>query len=78
MKSSIVKLFSTCSTFIKFVYVVVIWLSHNTLRIKQKDADQLKNEYTRLVEGLRNTKANRETDNVLTNPVIPNEVLDGK
>lgn len=45
--------------------------------IKQKDADQLNNEYSRLVEGLRNARENRETDSVLTNPVIPDEVLDG-
>ena len=47
-------------------------------RIKQKDAEQLNNEYSRLVEGLRNARENRETDSVLTNPVIPDEVLDGK
>lgn len=47
-------------------------------RIKEKDAEQLNSEYSRLVEGLRNARENRETDAVLTNPVIPNEILDGK
>jgi len=47
-------------------------------RIKQKDTEQLNNEYSRLVEGLRNARENRETDTVLTNPVIPNEILEGE
>lgn len=61
-----------------FLVVESIHAFDSTGRIKQKDAEQLNNEYSRLVEGLRNARENRETDSVLTNPVIPDEVLDGK
>ncbi|KAF6032845.1 Xpd [Bugula neritina] len=51
-------------------------LTEQVRKIKQKDTEQLNNEYSRLVEGLRNARENRETDTVLTNPVIPNEILE--
>ncbi|XP_067947764.1 general transcription and DNA repair factor IIH helicase subunit XPD-like [Watersipora subatra] len=51
-------------------------LTEQVRKIKLKDSEQLKGEYTRLVEGLRNRRENRDTDTVLTNPVIPNEILD--
>jgi len=37
-------------------------------RIKEKDADQLKSEYIRLVEGLKEESINRETDEYMANP----------
>jgi len=43
--------------------------------IKQKDEAQLKAEYERMVEGLREAQQRRETDVVLANPVLPDEVL---
>ena len=37
-------------------------------RLKEHDSDQLKEEYHRLVEGLRDANIARETDVVLANP----------
>uniref|UniRef100_A0A8D2KXD0 General transcription and DNA repair factor IIH helicase subunit XPD n=1 Tax=Varanus komodoensis TaxID=61221 RepID=A0A8D2KXD0_VARKO len=45
------------------------------LRIKETDAEKLKEEYRRLVEGLREANIARETDVYLANPVLPDEVL---
>jgi hypothetical protein len=46
-------------------------------RMKEDDAKKLKEEYQRLVEGLRDASVARETDIVLSNPVLPDEVLKG-
>lgn len=46
-------------------------------RMKEEDAKKLKEEYQRLVEGLRDASVARETDVVLSNPVLPDEVLKG-
>uniref|UniRef100_A0A670JG58 General transcription and DNA repair factor IIH helicase subunit XPD n=1 Tax=Podarcis muralis TaxID=64176 RepID=A0A670JG58_PODMU len=46
-----------------------------TLQIKETDAQKLKEEYRRLVEGLREANVARETDVYLANPVLPDEVL---
>ena len=46
--------------------------------MKEDDAKKLKEEYQRLVEGLRDASIARETDVVLSNPVLPDEVLQGK
>lgn len=46
-------------------------------RMKEDDAKKLKEEYQRLVEGLRDASVARETDVVLSNPVLPDEVLKG-
>jgi hypothetical protein len=45
--------------------------------MKEDDAKKLKEEYQRLVEGLRDASIARETDVVLSNPVLPDEVLKG-
>jgi DNA excision repair protein ERCC-2 len=45
--------------------------------MKEDDAKKLKEEYQRLVEGLRDASVARETDVVLSNPVLPDEVLKG-
>ncbi|KAK2161832.1 hypothetical protein NP493_1557g00011 [Ridgeia piscesae] len=50
-------------------------LDHNIQKIKEADAQKLKNEYVRLVEGLRDANIARETDVILSNPVLPSEVL---
>ncbi|CAF3590532.1 unnamed protein product [Rotaria sordida] len=42
---------------------------------KQKDASRLKNEYENLVKGLREQAIQRETDVILTNPILPEHVL---
>ncbi|XP_072032459.1 general transcription and DNA repair factor IIH helicase subunit XPD-like [Amphiura filiformis] len=44
-------------------------------RIKATDAERLKREYERLVEGLRDASAARATDVQLANPVLPDEIL---
>ncbi|XP_032819762.2 general transcription and DNA repair factor IIH helicase subunit XPD [Petromyzon marinus] len=44
-------------------------------KIRETDATKLKEEYRRLVEGLRDASVARETDVHLANPVLPDEVL---
>ncbi|OXA59642.1 general transcription and DNA repair factor IIH helicase subunit XPD [Folsomia candida] len=44
--------------------------------IKEADTKKLREEYHRLVEGLRDASIARETDVVLANPVLPNEILE--
>lgn len=43
--------------------------------IKEKDAKRLADEYGRLVEGLREAGHHRATDEIMANPVLPDEVL---
>ncbi|KAL1457434.1 hypothetical protein WDU94_007667 [Cyamophila willieti] len=43
--------------------------------MKEADSAKLREEYARLVEGLRDAHAQRETDVVLANPVLPDEIL---
>ncbi|KAG8042095.1 hypothetical protein G9C98_000086 [Cotesia typhae] len=50
--------------------VVVFDEAHNI------DANKLKEEYQRLVEGLKDAQVSRETDVVLANPVLPDEILE--
>ncbi|KAK0040989.1 TFIIH basal transcription factor complex helicase XPD subunit, partial [Biomphalaria pfeifferi] len=50
-------------------------LSKQIRRIKDVDETRLQNEYQRMVEGLREANIARETDLVLANPVIPDEIL---
>lgn len=45
--------------------------------MKEDDAQKLKDEYQRLLDGLRDASIARETDIVLANPVIPDEILQG-
>jgi DNA excision repair protein ERCC-2 len=44
-------------------------------RLKEHDAHKLQMEYQRLVEGLKEANVARETDLIMANPVLPNEVL---
>lgn len=46
-------------------------------RMRDEDANKLKEEYQRLVEGLKDAQVSRETDVVLANPVLPDEILEG-
>ena len=48
------------------------------LRLKETDTNKLKDEYTKLVEGLRDAHVAREADVILANPVLPDEILEGK
>ncbi len=50
-------------------------LSHSIERLKQTDSARLQQEYTRLVEGMREREENRLTDQILANPVLPDEIL---
>ncbi|XP_075239150.1 general transcription and DNA repair factor IIH helicase subunit XPD-like [Convolutriloba macropyga] len=50
-------------------------LSSEVNRIKSVDQQKLKDEYQALVEGLRLANVARETDIVLSNPVLPEDVL---
>lgn len=47
-------------------------------RIKETDEQRLREEYRRLVEGLREASTARETNAHLANPVLPDEVLQGE
>lgn len=47
-------------------------------RIKETDEQRLRDEYRRLVEGLREASAAREAGAHLANPVLPDEVLQGE
>lgn len=46
--------------------------------MREDDHSRLRDEYQRLVEGLRDASVQRETDVVLANPILPDEVLQGK
>lgn len=48
------------------------------LRMRDEDANKLREEYTRLVEGLKDAQLARETDIILANPILPDAVLEGK
>ncbi|VDP86374.1 unnamed protein product [Echinostoma caproni] len=50
-------------------------LTERVKEVKSHNADQLKEEYRRLVEGLREARVSKETDQVLGNPILPDEVL---
>ncbi|KTF73544.1 hypothetical protein cypCar_00027651 [Cyprinus carpio] len=55
--------------------VVVFDEAHNIGQIKETDAAKLREEYRRLVEGLKEANVARETDVYLSNPVLPDEIL---
>uniref|UniRef100_K1PYR9 General transcription and DNA repair factor IIH helicase subunit XPD n=1 Tax=Magallana gigas TaxID=29159 RepID=K1PYR9_MAGGI len=50
-------------------------LSKQIQRLKDCDAERLKTEYQKLVQGLRDANIARETDVILANPVLPDDVL---
>ncbi|XP_058793848.1 general transcription and DNA repair factor IIH helicase subunit XPD isoform X1 [Phymastichus coffea] len=51
-------------------------LEKTVAEMKDDDAMKLKEEYNKLVEGLKDAQVARETDVILANPVLPNEVLE--
>lgn len=51
-------------------------LADDINKIKNIDAERLRGEYERLVQGLREAQQAKETDVQLANPVLPNEILD--
>lgn len=46
-------------------------------RMREDDNKKLQEEYQKLVEGLRDATVARETDIILANPVLPEEILKG-
>lgn len=50
-------------------------LEKTVLNLKERDSSKLKQEYERLVQGLRDAQAARDSDAILGNPVLPNEIL---
>ncbi|XP_016910650.1 general transcription and DNA repair factor IIH helicase subunit XPD isoform X1 [Apis cerana] len=50
-------------------------LEKTVAEMREDDVNKLKEEYERLVEGLKDAHIARETDIILANPVLPNEVL---
>jgi len=46
--------------------------------MREVDVNKLKDEYDRLVQGLKDAQMQRETDVILANPILPNEILEGK
>lgn len=46
--------------------------------MREDDVNKLREEYDRLVEGLKDAHVARETDIILANPILPNEILQGK
>lgn len=51
-------------------------LADNINQIKNTNAQQLQLEYERMVQGLRDAHAVRETDTNLGNPILPDDVLE--
>lgn len=52
-------------------------LEKTVVEMRDEDANKLKEEYQRLVEGLKDAQIARETDVILANPILPDEVLEG-
>ena len=52
-------------------------IAKSCYRIKEADAAKLQEEYARMVEGLRDANEARETDVILSNPILPDEILNG-
>ncbi|KAK1131596.1 General transcription and DNA repair factor IIH helicase subunit XPD [Melipona bicolor] len=50
-------------------------LEKTVAEMKEDDVNKLKEEYERLVEGLKDAHVARETDIILANPVLPDEIL---
>lgn len=45
--------------------------------MKSTDAEKLQSEYTKLVEGLKATEEARDEDLIMSNPVLPQDLLSG-
>ncbi|XP_043605071.1 general transcription and DNA repair factor IIH helicase subunit XPD isoform X1 [Bombus pyrosoma] len=50
-------------------------LEKTVAEMREDDVNKLKEEYERLVEGLKDAHVARETDIILANPVLPDEIL---
>lgn len=69
-------------TIAEYVYILFKTV-HNlkkknfVFRMREDDHKRLQDEYQRLVDGLKDASIARETDVVLANPILPDEVLQG-
>ena len=63
---------------LRMSYLILIptYVCDFSVSIKERDANRLREEYNKLVQGLRDASAARETDTVLSNPVLPDEILE--
>ncbi|XP_076619861.1 general transcription and DNA repair factor IIH helicase subunit XPD [Colletes latitarsis] len=50
-------------------------LEKTVAEMREDDVNKLREEYDRLVEGLKDAQVARETDIILANPILPTEVL---
>ncbi|XP_015171586.1 PREDICTED: TFIIH basal transcription factor complex helicase XPD subunit [Polistes dominula] len=50
-------------------------LEKTVAEMREDDVNKLKEEYERLVAGLKDAQVQRETDIILSNPILPDEVL---
>lgn len=50
-------------------------LEKTVAEMREEDSKKLRDEYQRLVQGLRDAAVERETDLILSNPVLPDEIL---
>ncbi|KAL3313442.1 General transcription and DNA repair factor IIH helicase subunit XPD, partial [Cichlidogyrus casuarinus] len=50
-------------------------LSTSVQQMKQNDSQKLQNEYEQLIASLREAQKERETDQILANPALPDDVL---
>lgn len=46
-------------------------------RIRDEDTNRLNEEYQRMVQGLKDASVQRDTDMILANPILPNDILKG-
>lgn len=53
----------------------LVSLSKEINEIKKFDENKLKEEYNRLVQGLRDTNEQREADAIMSNPILPDDIL---
>ena len=44
-------------------------------RLKEQNSEKLQNEYAKLVQGLQSTATSRETDVIMANPTLPDDLL---
>ncbi|KAI8801402.1 hypothetical protein BJ742DRAFT_763294 [Cladochytrium replicatum] len=50
-------------------------LSRKMDELRQSNSQKLQDEYTKLVNGLREVQKSRETDEIMANPVLPDDIL---
>ncbi|KAJ3195239.1 hypothetical protein HK101_000768 [Irineochytrium annulatum] len=54
----------------------IVALNNKILELKESNSEKLQNEYTRLVEGLRQAQEQRDADEIMANPVLPDDLLE--